>query len=204
MNYGQLKTLISSLSHRTDLTSLYDNFVELVEARIGRELMAIENEYTEEVTTTAQVYDLSGLTKTFSKMRSIYASINGDRCALPFYSKAQLDFLTSGISYTPYGYTIESNKLEIRPTNGNQTTTLTYWFKPTTLVGADGNTNEILTTFPHLYVNGLLSEIAAYERDTESEAEYRAKFQTELNDINERAEDARYSGSSPAAIGQLA
>lgn len=200
MNYGQLKTLIDSLSHRSDLSGLYDNFTELVEAEIGRKLRTSENEYTEDVTTTAEAYALSGLTKTFGSMRNIYAQISGKRRPLPLYSKAQLDVLTSGVSYTPVGYCLQAGSIEVRPTNGNQTLTLTYWHKPTTLVGADGNTNDELTAFPQLYVQGLLAEVKAYEEDTEGEAKHRAKFDNYIMQLNEEAEAERYSGGQLAGI----
>lgn len=200
MNYGQLKTLVATLSHRSDLTSLWDNLTELVEAEIGRKLRTSENEYTEDVTTTAEAYALSGLTHVFGSLRSIYAQINGNRCPLPLYSKAQLDALTSGVSYTPVGFCMQAGSIEVRPTNGNQTLTLTYWRKPTTLVGGDSNTNVELTNFPQLYKEGLLAEIKALEEDDEGEAKHRAKFAMYIDEINQEAEDERYSGGQLAGI----
>ena len=203
MNYGQLKTLVESYAHRTDLTSLLDNFCELAEARIGRKLRAIENEHTETVTTTDEAYALSGLTYLYGSMLSIFATISGNRRPLTYYTKDQLDNLTSGISYTPYGYTIQANALEVRPVNGNQSLTITYFFRPTTLVGGDSNTNAILTAFPQLYIAAMLYEIASYERDRDEQALQLNAFNTEIMSINEQASDARMSGGTMAANGSI-
>ena len=182
-NYTTLKSSIESWSHRSDLTSVLDDFIALAEQRLDTDLQVRELEAT-------ATGNLSGATLAlpadFSKFRRF--TINTTTKYSP--ENIGADGLRSRYSSSnglPKYFAIIGTNIEFdRTPDSTYSYTLDYW-KEVPALTAIAPTNDILTEYPGVYLFACLMEAAAYTKSDSDMERYEVKYQQYLGLANSRS-----------------
>jgi hypothetical protein len=182
-NYTTLKSSIESWSHRSDLTSVLDDFIALAEQRLDTDLQVRELEAT-------ATGNLSGATLAlpadFSKFRRF--TINTTTKYSP--ENIGADGLRSRYSSSnglPKYFAIVGTNIEFdRTPDSTYSYTLDYW-KEVPALTAIAPTNDILTEYPGVYLFACLMEAAAYTKSDSDMQRYEVKYQQYLGLANSRS-----------------
>lgn len=158
MNFGTLKSRILALIGRAPADVVY----ELVTADINQELRLQVMESTTTLTEAASVT----LPSDFLEVVDVYRNVTPRQALQP--QTAQ----TLNRVYEPAGaprfYAIVDGKMLLSPApSGTEDIELRYYAKLTDL-SADSDENDVLTTFPAIYLYGALAHHAALIRDTDN------------------------------------
>lgn len=194
MNYGELKTNIAAWSNRTDLGSIIPTFVQLAEARIGRDVR-------------------SGL---LVKSATVAIATGQSSAAMPSdYAEGQGLFDQSGYNYAPPGkfaelvaigeaagvYSIFGGSLVLGNASvSGASFTLLYYSKPAALVN-DTDDNALLLAHPGLYLFGALAELMIFLADDTRAVLFEAKYRKEVEDAKTASYSANFFGTEQRAGG---
>lgn len=184
MNFAALKSRILALIGRAPNDVVY----ELVTADINNGLRLKEMETEVTLTEAAEIT----LPADFLAVVGVYRDTDPRVPLQPTDLQAlHRSFMPSG---TPTQYAIVDGKLILNPSpDGSEDIVLRYFARLADL-SADGDTNDILTKFPGIYVYGALAHHSALIRDTAAAAVYEAQYQKSARAA--KATDAdRYSGA---------
>jgi hypothetical protein len=164
MNFGELKTKLLAYSHRADLSGEAAGFVSLAEGLIRRELRAYETSAT--LTDSDRVADgLYALPATVDEVRTIYSSDQGVSYSLEQVSATQLRELAG--SAPVMWFTTRGSQIEFRGVPGTGATLEVLYLGHPAALSADGDTNDLLTDHPALYLYGALFFLYQYTQDLE-------------------------------------
>lgn len=155
MDFGTLKSRLLALIGRAPADVVY----ELVTADINNTMRLRVMESTTTLTEAASI----SLPSDFLEAVAVYRDTD-PRYALRPVSQHQLDraHQTSGI---PATYTIVDGAMLLNPApNGSENIELRYYAKLSDL-SADTDENDVLTTYPSIYVYGALAHHGALVRD---------------------------------------
>lgn len=178
MDYGDLKSLIASYLHRTDLTTLMPTFVEHGRIRMCQDLRVPEMETSGTVTLTAGVGALS------SDVVQI-RHVQGPTMRLEWADLDQILRLTSESAYTVTGIDIRAP--------GCGTVEVYYWGRPQTLVGAaDSATRTVLSLYPNVWLYAALVEAYVYIQDAANEAAMQSRLDEEVRRANVLSQRVRH------------
>ena len=193
-NLTALKDMIRNYSHRKDLDSLFNFFIELAETRINRSLRVAE---MEKRSTTSATDSFVELPADFLELRNIQL---GDRVPANFKSLQQLDINRNS---TEIMYSITGNHLEIRPdiqSDDPIDVEINYYAKVPSVIldPADMSTSpeyKVFQNYPMLYLYACMLEIALYIQDDNRIDIWEKKFNQEIEFNNESSQKGLYSGS---------
>jgi hypothetical protein len=194
--YSEIKTGVANYLNRDDLTSLVPDFITLTENRLDRELRVRVNLVRVETTTTADTafYDLPS---DLIELRNVtYETSGNNSYALSYLSpeSGSREYGTTG-SGAPRAYTNLGKNIKIFPTpDGSYTLGLNY-FKKLVPLSDSVTTNDILASFPDLYLFGSCLEGAIYLNDSEQTQRFMAIYQKAIDDVKTAEEAARFSGT---------
>lgn len=187
-DYDTLIQSISTWSKRPDLSSVFPDFVTLTEKRINKRLQLRENELRSTNIPNTDDRFIS-LPSGFVEMRTIRIIDGTYFYDMKFKTPAAISILPQ--PGRPYFYTINS-KIEFdRKPNKAYTVELTYYVNLTPL-SEDNTTNNVLTSYPELYLYGSLAELHRYARDEETANYYDGVFNASLHDANVEESRGRY------------
>lgn len=184
--YSDLKTALANWLARSDLTSYLDDFIDLAEERLARDLFT---RYTQ----TAAVVEL-GSNNTPAESQG-HGAVPADllrvqwmqRRELPYPGNVQLiefkpwDWLVRNFPIRPEGQprfaAIHNDVFEFRPfpDNDSYSFDLQYWKKPTAL-SASNETNEWTDNFPDAVFWACLCESAPFLGNDERALMWEAKY----------------------------
>lgn len=186
MNFGSLKSRILSIIGRAPNDMVY----ELVTADINQELRLRVMESTTTLTEAATV----SLPSDFLDVVSLYRDTNPRTTLLPQTPDTlQRGFVASGI---PAFYAIEDGQLRLSPSPSGSESLILRYIAALPHLSADSDENDVLTTYPSVYVYGSLAHHAALIRDQEALASWFSAYEKAKQQA--RAHDRRYrSGSGP-------
>jgi hypothetical protein len=192
--YSGLKTEIANWTHRADLGSQVDNFIDMAEAEMNTKLRLMEQETR---TTLAVSSEFTELPTDFLELRTINIADSPDK-RLEYKAPAAMVglYAASGI---PKFYSLiggSSSILQASPIpGGSYTFDITYFAKITAL--SDSNTsNFILTGYPFCYLFGCMKYAALYEHDYAAANDWDSKFQISLAEITNKDKRRRWSAPS--------
>lgn len=195
MNRAELLVIFERYLKRNDLTDLYSDFMKMAEARINSVARLSEMEVRSTSTPTDGFW---ALPSDFLELRHIQATASGGSYPIEYITPEQADdkrrYLTGDYKF----YTLLTNSIEIIPHPASGSTTeveIFYYARPTALVNA-GDTNDVVTNYPNLYLYALLGEAATYREAPMQAQGYLDLFSGFVRDLNEQAQAARYSGNS--------
>ncbi len=185
MNFGTLKSRILAIIGRAPADVCY----ELVTADINQELRLAVMEKTTTLVEAASVT----LPADFLEVVSIYRDVNPRTTLEPMTPQSMQRLHTT--SGTPANYSIVDDagtkKLLLTPEpSGSENIELRY-FASFADLSADGDENDILTTYPSVYVYGALTHHALLTQDMEKAQGWglvyeKAKKQAKTDDIKNR------------------
>lgn len=165
MNFTDLKTAINTWSERSYSDDQLNEFVELAEARIRRNLVG----YQREITTTA-LADSDGvfaMPADFLGMRSVY------------------------YNDTPHRYTISGSNVTVVDGAG-YTFDITYFGKLDALTSSN-TTNWLLEAAPDVYLWLVKAQAREFNEEWEAAAGLEAKGLSALADLNLQSTVAQYA-----------
>lgn len=186
-SYANLKQAIQNFSHRDDVSSVIDDFIDLAENRIDNGLRLRSNELRS--TATAPTSDrFLALPDRFLEMRRL-SLINGSNTYdIEYRAPEALKLESAGI---PKFFTITSQIEFDRTPSSGYTIEMAYYARLNPL--SDSNTsNNVLTDYPNLYLYGALVELHQWARDESASAYYLSIFNTELELANSQELRGRY------------
>jgi len=186
--YATLKSAIENWTHRSDLDSVIDDFIDLTEARLNRDLLVSQQEVR--ATTTADTEYLSFPTDILS-IRNIQLNTSPVR-ELQYITPAEMDRLDDNSTDLNY-YTIVSDEIQLQSTSSD-TLEITYYSKLSAL--SDSNTtNWVLTEHPEAYLYGCLAEAFKYAMDDEQAGKYSNLFNEVIGKIKILDAERKYGQS---------
>ena len=191
-NYDELIQSLSKWSKRGDLSDLYPDFILLAEKEIDKHLQLRDNETrSTAVPTTDDRFIV--LPDDFLEMRSLRV-LDGDYHYKTCFTTPE-DLNVCATAGRPYFFTV-NEKLEMdRIPDKLYTLEMTYFVELTPL--SDTNeTNNVLTRYPELYLNGALVALHRYARDEETAQYYAQVFMGAIHAANKQEARGRY-GPAP-------
>ncbi len=202
MNKGEIVATVAAYSQRQDLLDdIGGRFMQLAEARIGRDLETQENEKDYTATPSVNPFQLPS---DFGKLISVeYLEDRGPR------TLSSLDrFSINRVSQTggaprfynmrapEFGVTPELVRLDVRPFVAG-TFRVTYYFRPNLYLQSDGAENRVSQRYPNVYLYATLMEVHSFERDLE---QLRKATEAYLADVAQANKDARRAQSDKPAM----
>jgi len=199
MNYGELKTQVREYLHRSSVTDTQiAAFTDKARRRIGRDLETAENEGSIGLSDWSGGAWTVALDERFSKVRNVlWVPVPGniERYMLQSGSVSEIS-IYSLLTGDPQVYLLRNRAIQVypKPADGTQVT-VNFWIYPAELV-SDTDTNEVLTTYPTVYLNACMAEANIWLRDFEGYGTFREIYQAEVRAANESAQKALY-GAAP-------
>jgi hypothetical protein len=181
-SYATLKTAIEAWSHRSDLAAVVDDFIDITESRLNRELRVSQQET---VTTLTAVAGLIDLPADFLAIRTVSINSNPVR-ELHYVSPAEFDKLNST---EVRQYTIVGDKIKLNVA-GAADVVVTYYARIEALSDTVA-TNWVLGTHPEAYLYGCLSEVFKYSMDEEQAAKYAGLYSQSVDQIQRLNRDRK-------------
>ena len=186
--YTSLKAAIERWTHRSDLDSYLDDFIDITESRLNRELQVSQQETR--VTLSASSEYISFPTDSIS-IRAIQLNSSPVR-ELQYITPIEMDRLDDNSTDLNY-YTIEGNQIRLQSVSSDSIEVI-YYAKISAL--SDTNTsNWVLETHPEAYLYGAVSEAFKYSQDDEQASKYVAMFNEVISRIKVLDADRKFTQS---------
>ena len=191
------QTLVSEFNayiKRQFATDRTDTFLQLAHDRLFRDLRPRETMLQVQLNPTTTLIDLPA---DFVDLRQLSYLKNARRVTLRSVGRHELGLFVSRQSESsdPIVYSIIGTQAEVAPSGADREYTLWYWQKLPQLL-ADDDTNIILTTYPYLYLYGMLIEGNVYIQDSEAREGAIQVYSSELAQVNGVSDRARF-GEAP-------
>ena len=191
-SYANLKQAIERFSHRTDVSDVIDDFIDLAENKIDNVLRLRSNELR--ATASAPTSDrFLALPTRFLEMRRM-SLINGSVTKDIKY-KAPEALKIADTSGEPKYFTITS-QIEFDRTPASAYTIEMSYYARLTPLSSSNTTNNVLTDYPNLYLYGALAELHRWARDEQTASYYEQVFMVEIEKANFQDNRGRY-GAAP-------
>lgn len=186
--YANLKTSITDWTHRGDLADFVDDFIDLTEARLSRDLLVSQQEAR--ATTTASTEYLA-LPSDCLSIRNIQINTSPVR-ELIYVTPAEMDRLDDNGS-TVTRYTIVGDEIQLNATSSDSLE-IAYYAKVPPL--SDSNTtNWLLTSYPDVYLYGCIAEAFKYASDDQGAAKYNGLYLESVQNIIRMDKKRKYGQS---------
>lgn len=195
-NYTDLLTALSNWSKRTDLTSVYPDFVALAEARMSKDLRIRSQVSTATLTTVAGTQTVA-LPSDFLEAENLTITSTTPQGSLSVVTPEYIDrkYPSGYGTAQPAVYcTIGSNFLLGPTPDAAYTISLVYYTKVPSL--QSNSTNWLMTNHPAVYLAACMAELSAYTFDDERIAAWNERYQAEITAIRKTDDDALRSGSA--------
>ena len=200
--YENLKQEIIDWSHRDDVDLRIDTFIQLAESEMFAnqiEPLRVRSEETLASLTMDSVTPSRylALPAGFQSMRKLRVQIvNGGSFELEYRTPSQMRVLSSvGL---PSFFTITSQIEFDREPDQDYAVEMQY-IKDFTPLSTAAPTNDILTSYPTIYLFGALWALYNWADNIEDAARYQGQFIQAIRGANKKAEMGRY-GPSPVMI----
>jgi hypothetical protein len=181
--YSELLTAGANWLERGDMTLRLPEFVSLAEARINRRLNKADAEEDTPLVGVPGSRFIS-LPANFDNAVQLWlCGVNG-RVRLTPVSAAQMD--TSVVAGSPQFWAIDNGRLAFER---QLDAAYSFALRETTMLGLSvgAPTNDVLTQWPDLYLNGMLAEAAPYMLDDERMTIFEPKFVLALAEVSYHA-----------------
>lgn len=184
--YGDLKGELSAYLFHQRLLPRYDNCTRFFETDANSRLRVLPMEASTSLTT---VNGEAALPLDYIAWRTV---LPADRTRFP-PSNQDMDYVhpaylpLTGRNNCPHLFTIEGNTFKTRPVNdAADAYEFHYYQKIPTLTGSDLNSNWLLAEYPNAYLFGVITELAAVQRNAEMAQLYKARRDEVFAEIIQR------------------
>lgn len=195
-NYDDFKKTVLDWTHRDDLGTKFDTFLQLAEVEIysnqdeALQILSLNNIATSNTTTDSRFMALpDGL----NSQRKLTLEVDGYNCDIQYTSPGNLQSY-EGDEYAglPSFFTISNGQIEFdRLPDEEYTVTINYSANDEPLT-EDNQTNVTLLRYPNIYLYGCLSQAFAYSQDTEQEMKFSNYMITAIRAANKRERNIKY------------
>jgi len=187
--YTNLKTAVTDWTHRADLASFADDFIDLTESKLNRKLRMSEMESSTSIAVTTA--DLA-LPAGFLEMREIKVSGSPD-VVIEYLTPYQFASKVTTETGKPRYYTIQADAIKLFP-YGSYTIEMVYYKEITPLDGTN-TTNFILADFPELYLHGVLYQAFMFTKDFNAATVHGQLLDGLIEDINRISRRRKFMGN---------
>jgi hypothetical protein len=176
-NFENLVTNVADWLHRDDMTDRIPDFIRMAESRINRLLPSRQAETERTLTGTISSRAIA-LPSGFKQLLGLWLTDFSPR--LPLIYRIPEKLTVSTTNSLPRYYTLDGSYIAFdRPLDQAYTFALRYREAYNL---EQTNTNYLLDTYPGLYLYATLVEAAIYLRDDERLAQWKAIYDTELEE----------------------
>jgi hypothetical protein len=196
--YAELKQAVTNFSHRTDISDVIDDFIDLAEDKIDTDLKLRTNELRATATATVDTRFIA-LPDRFYKMRSLTINKQSDATdetegdvTMCIYKTPQA--MTEAVRTTtgrPQYFTTTAQLEFERPFDYAYTLEMSY-FSNLVPLSASNTTNDVLTNFPTLYFYGCMLFLSEFEKDNEQFIKYEQLFNAAMEKANKQERVGRH------------
>lgn len=197
MDYSGLKTAIANWTHRNDLTTVADDFIDLAESFLNRHVRHPDMEVRS--TSTATNTGWVELPSDYLEIREV--TLGTDELQLAANEVCQQADTDSG---DPRYYCITDGQIRIAPAPGEDTDIEIVYYQQIPALSDSNTSNWLLADAEDLYLMSCLAQAAVYTRDTELLAMAREQVQIHLASVNEQSDRIRYGDAPLQAIARTA
>jgi hypothetical protein len=201
-NYGELKTELAALLHRTDLTDYLPYFIQYAETVIGGDPepnsmdalpgIRVRNQHKRVTATLASQY-LDTPTDMLA-IKDIQINTSPLR-TLTYLSPKQLTAkFPSSPAGTPSHYTVHGDEFQFSHVPDTSLTLEVSYIARYNAFSADGDTNWLLTNHPFAYLYAAMIAGSAHV-DTEDPAKWAALYKTIAFGINHTEKNGNYGAN---------
>jgi hypothetical protein len=194
-NYADLLTSLAGWSNRTDLTSIFPDFVALAEARISRDLRTRRMISNATLTTVANT---QGVALPADWLETENLSVLGEpQVTLLVVTPEIMDkrYPAGYLTGKPAVYCVVGNTMELGPTpDSAYSISIDYYAKIPALSTAA--TNWLMTGHPGVYLSAAMAELCLYLQDDQRITLWDQKYRSEVAALQESDDQAIRSGSS--------
>mgnify|MGYP006267571547 CR=1 FL=1 len=183
-NYSDLQTSVSNWSKRSDLTSLFADFVVLAEEEINGQLdIRLQDTYI--TPSTVAGTETVSVPNDIINTRSLVVSSVTPNVALEYRTPDQLhkDW-PYGTQSIPRAYSVIGSLFYLAPIPDAVYTLELYYKSRVPALTSTNTTNYLLTNYPNIYLFGVLKKLSEYIRDKEGFALYSDKFKAAIDAAN--------------------
>lgn len=194
--YSEIKTSVANYLNRDDLTSIIPDFISLTENRLDRELRVRVNLVRAETTTTASTA-FYNLPSDLIELRNItYETSSNNSNALSYLSpeSGSREYGAYATGY-PRAYTNLGKNIKLYPAPDAAYTLGINYFKKLVPLSDSVTSNDILASFPDLYLFGACLEGAIYLNDSEQTERFMVVYKQAMESVRAAEDAARYSGT---------
>lgn len=183
-NYTDLQTSVANFLHRSDLTTIIPDLVQLAEAKLYKDIDAKLQDTILQLSTTTGVETVT-LPTDFINMRSVVL-LSTPNVTLDYYAPdAYYTAKPWNSAGAPTIYTIINNTVYLQDIpDANYSLKVVYRAQVPSLV--TNNTNWLMTKFPNVYLYGTLCEAAPYMMNDERLPMWSAKYQEAIQTVNQQ------------------
>jgi len=181
-SYGELKAEINKKLFHERFLSDYDSFATTFERAANRRLRVRQMEAVATLTTTGGEVALPSDYLVWRTIRP-NAVTRAPWDELEYVHPAYLPPTTATLDTVPRLFTIEGGLFKTRPTDDVNAYEFHYYRQIPSLVGANANTNWLLTEYSDAYLFGMMTEAAAHGRNAEMAQLYKARRDEVLAEI---------------------
>jgi len=193
-NYDTLTKAIEDWSHRDDLGTKIDTFLQLAETEIYSnpdeplQLLGMETYATASTTTTSRFL---ALPDNINLQKKIEITLDSYNYKIDYVSPQNLKSQESSPG-VPCQFTISNNQIEFdKIPDDTYTITVLYSRQPEPL-SLTNQTNEVLTKYPNIYLYGALAQVFTFAQDTQQEQKYSVYFLNAIRDANNREKMTKF------------
>jgi len=194
-SYSDLKTAVANHLARDDLTSVIDDFIDLAEARLSRELISrSQHKRATATTTTGDEYTVLP-----TDLRSIrLVRLNTD-------PRVVLDFMTPNDLYRahpnagqgkPRSYAVMGDEIALRPIPDDAYEVEIVYGEGVSALSDDNTSNTILSRYPDAYLYASLAAAARYLMDEQRAGYYDGLTTVAIEEINRSEDRARFNSGN--------
>jgi hypothetical protein len=187
-SYSALRTAIITWTHRQDLGAAIDDFIDLTENRLNRDLRVSQME----VRATAPAdSEYLALPTDFLAIRNIQLNTSPVQ-ELVYVTPAEMDRLAQTFQ-SLNRYTIVGDEIQLNTTSSSSIE-ISYYAKIPALDDTN-TTNWVINTHPDVYLYGCLAEAFSYIQNDEQAMKYMNLIMDGINQIKRLDRDRRYGQS---------
>ena len=183
-------------SHRGDLGTKINDFIQLAENAMYSNSVAVLNVRSMEIVSTAGTAgQYVELPPNFESARSVRLVTGDNGGELRFQAPEQMfKHVATG---RPNFFTIVGNEIQLDRVPDSEYTLEIQYFRKATPLSTLNQTNEILTDHPSIYLFGALTALFTYTQDIEQQTKYTQMFINAIQGANKADKKGRY-GPAPS------
>lgn len=193
-DYQQLQSDIGEWIDRDDLATKIPTFIRMALHRINRKLRILDMEEIASTPLSAVNY-FYGLPPRFQEMRNIYINTSPER-KLTYVTPKQMNLRVDNNDPLPSLYTLVDGAIKLNKANPDNVgySLMINFYQGYAMFAQPTDTNWLILNVYDLILYGSLIAAEGFIMTDERIPVWKSQFEETISELNEAAENARYSG----------